>query len=179
MVIIPPPRLRERSHLHPVSRIGIKRLVEPRYDLTIITLQAMAARVGFEGIEILFFADHVLLVIIEHVGQGGQRLRCRKRPTRSAPHAPCGVDKKLRIPSLGHRRTILTEESLWVGQLPPRFFIATTGLRHIEIPWHKSKDLAHLDQFARLTGFRDRVVILVHRRHLVTHHFEELRLRIP
>ena len=115
MVVIPPPRLRERSHLHPVSRIGIERLVEPRYDLTVIQREAVAARVGLEKVEILFFADHILVVIVEHICQGGECLRCRKRPTGSAPHAPCGIDKKLRISSLSHSRSIGTGESLWVA----------------------------------------------------------------
>src|SRR5438874_1900630 len=54
------------------------------------------------------------------------------------------------------------QESLWIGELGPRGFIARTGLGQFKVPWDKSNFLAHIRECAiRLS------------------HLEEFRVGIP
>ena len=106
------------------------------------------------GIEVILLAEHVLMVVVEQIGQGRKCLRCGKGPTRSAPLATRIVDLEIRMTSFGHSRTKRRQKSLRISQLPPGLFVAASILGQVEIPGHVTENFAYFNQFARFAVFR-------------------------
>ena len=148
----------------PVAVGGVKILINPGHHAAIIELEVVGACVNFEQVEVILRADEVLLVVVEEVGEGGERDGGGVGPARTIPLAlVTGVSHgELGMPPLGGGRAKGCVESQRIHELLPGCRLIRIG--EVKIPRGVTVLLARIGK----------VGILAPRQH-----HKELRLGIP
>ena len=75
----------------------------------------MRAGVGAQGVEVLPLANHILLVVVQQVGQSRQNLLRGQWPAAAGPDTASLIDEKVGVAAFGKTGTERSLETLGIG----------------------------------------------------------------
>ena len=134
VVVIPAPLI---VALKPVAVFLVQILADVRLAVAVLALD-----ISFKRLEVMFFCNAGLPIIVKHIRQRDERLGGGKRPHRPVPFATmsAAVRAELGVAALGRGDAERRGESGRVDKLQPGVFIAAVG--QLEIPGNETDGLA-------------------------------------
>ena len=131
----------------PGAVVGVRRLRDEGHPA-----ESLGPGVHAEQSQIVGLGDIGLMVVVQQVGEGDERLGGRVRPGVATPHAARGRDVELRVVPLDGRGPVGREEVGGVHQVLPGGFVARIG--QLELPGDEPDLLAPV----RIAGVGPRLV---------------------